>query len=110
MPEERSLDMIHIVGKDGRIIDANQAELETMGYTKEEYVGKPLMELIAPEFRESTQRNVSRVLAGEDVQPFETALIASSGERVSVEVNAVPLMDAGQIVAVRGILRNITDR
>src|SRR5712671_6368954 len=33
---------LHWVGADGAILWANQAELDLLGYTREEYVGRPI--------------------------------------------------------------------
>jgi len=38
---------LHWVGADGTILWANQAELDLLGYTREEYVGRSIMEFHA---------------------------------------------------------------
>ncbi|MCU1276376.1 MAG: multi-sensor signal transduction histidine kinase, partial [Bryobacterales bacterium] len=35
---------LHWVGADGRILWANQAELDLLGYTREEYIGRHIAE------------------------------------------------------------------
>ena len=105
-----ALDMIHIVDKEGRIIDANPAELKTLGYTSLEYIGKPLIETVHPEYLALTRRQLEKVLAGEIIHKYETALVTKDGEKVDVEVAVVPQIEEGNIVAVRAIMRDITER
>src|SRR6185312_5176756 len=38
---------LHWVGSDGKIVRANRAELEMLGYTREEYVGQHIAEFHA---------------------------------------------------------------
>jgi len=105
-----ALDMIHIVDKEGRIIDANPAELKTLGYTRQEYLGKPLIEIVHPEYVAITREKLEKVLEGEIIDKYETALVTKDGEKVDVEVAVVPQIEEGNIVAVRAIMRNITER
>jgi PAS domain S-box-containing protein len=103
-----ALDMIHIVDDDGRIIDANPAEIAILGYTREEFIGKHLSEIIHPDDKERTQSYFQKVLDGEEIDIYETALLTKSGETIHVEVNAVPKRIGGQ--GIRAVLRNITER
>src|SRR4051812_26236970 len=38
---------LHWVGGDGRILWANQAELDLLGYSREEYIGRPVADFHA---------------------------------------------------------------
>lgn len=105
-----ALDMIHIVSPKGRILDVNPMELKTLGYTKKELVGKSLLRIIHPEFREIVEKFLPRVLNGENIKGYQTALITKKGERINVEVNAVPQIRAGKVVAARAIIRDVTER
>ncbi len=104
-----ALDMIHIVVY-GKIVDANKIELETMGYSKEEYLGKSISEMTHPDYRIATKNVMERVLKGEVVRNYETALVTKKGEKVMVAVNVVPLIEDGKPVGARAILRDITER
>ncbi|NWF35671.1 PAS domain S-box protein [Mariprofundus sp. KV] len=104
-------DMMHIVDVDGRIIDVNQMELDTLGYTREEMIGMPVMELICLEFQEETSKRIKGVFAGELHPLAETALRKKDGGCIDVEVSATPQYDAdGVIIAGRAIIRDISER
>ena len=105
-----ALDMIHIVDENGRIIDANPIELETMEYTREEYLGKPLFEIIHPDYLMITKEAFASVLKGEEFKTYETALLTKSGQKIDVEVSVVPQIESGEIVRTRAIIRDITER
>ncbi|MCI5223466.1 MAG: PAS domain S-box protein, partial [Candidatus Electrothrix sp. AR4] len=106
-----ALDMIHIIDEDEKIINVNPVELQTMGYTKEEFIGKSLLEIVHPDFQQKTAIVLEQIFTrGGSIKNYETALISKIGEQIDVEVSAVPQLDMGKVVSVRAIMRNITDR
>ncbi len=102
--------MIHIVDLDGRIVEANQTELEMMEYTRDEYLGKPLEEIIHPQLLQQALKMFKRVLSGENIRQYETILISKSGREIMVEVNAAPLFKGDDITGAFAIIRDITER
>ena len=105
-----ALDMIHIVNAQGRIVDANPIELEVMGYSREEYIGKSLLDCIHPDFKEETTATFKQVLAGKTIRNYETALVIKTGDKIEVEVSAFPQFVDDEIVSARAIIRDVTDR
>ncbi len=103
-------DMIHIVDMNGRIVDANPAELKTLGYKKREIVGKPLVDIVHPDYRLITSEMFKKVLSGKKVKAYETALRTKQGVRIDVEVSASPQIEDDKIVGARAIIRDITER
>ncbi len=104
-------DMMHIVGADGCIIDANQIELETLGYSREEMIGKPVKELICDEFLAETEKRMAKVFVGEAQFLNETALRKKDGSCIDVEVSGTPQFDEeGNVTAVRAIMHDLTQR
>jgi PAS domain S-box-containing protein len=103
-----ALDMIHIVDEKGRIIDANPAELATIGYTKKEFIGKHFGDIVHPDYKERTKSYFQKVLEGKNIDIYETALLTKTGETIHVEINSVPKRIGGQ--GIRAILRNISER
>ncbi len=105
-----ALDMIHICDRQARILDANRMELETLGYRVEEYAGKRYIDLVHPDYREQTQREIRRVFEGEKVTGLETVVMTRSGKELFVEVNMVPEVIGGKVVRIRSISRDVTAR
>jgi len=79
-----ALDMIHIVDRNGRIADANKIELETLGYSMEELIGKPLLEIIHPDYRIVTKEALDQILKGEKVKFYETAFVTKKGKKIII--------------------------
>ncbi|XOF32859.1 MAG: response regulator [Candidatus Electrothrix sp. YB6] len=105
-----ALDMIHLVGLDGNIADANLTELQTIGYTREEFIGKPLLDIIHPDKRTETASVLKRVFAGKTVRSYQTVLTAKSGRLIDVEVSAFPQFEDKKVIFARAIVRDITER
>ncbi len=104
-------DMIHIVNRERKIVDVNPVELLTLGRSREEVVGAPLLNFVHPDFKDRTAEVLEQIFAaGSAVSSYETALISKDGAQIDVEVSAVPLLEKGETVSVRAIMRNITER
>jgi len=107
---DNALDMIHIVGEDGRISDVNDTELDALGYTRAELIGKPLADIVHPDYREITKKAFAQTMQGKPIGIYETAFITSDGEKIDIEVNVSPQMEAGKFISGRAICRDITKR
>ncbi len=107
---ERSPNMIFI-NKGGRVVYANEKCEEVMGYTREEYLSPDFnfLTLIAPESLELVKNAFGRQMNGEDVPPFEYALLTREGTRIEAIINT-KLINLGGETAILGIVTDITDR
>jgi two-component system sensor histidine kinase EvgS len=103
-----ALDMIHIIDDEGRIIDANPAEITILGYTKEAFIGKSIWEITHPDYKDTARSYFQKVLDGENIDIYETAFLTKTGETIHVEVNAVPKKSGRR--GIRAVLRNVTER
>ncbi len=102
-------DMVHCVDAEGRLREANPAELESLGYQRAELIGKPLRDLTAPDCRAHADAVHARLREGAS-QLYETTLLARDGRRVDVEASAIPEFANGRFVGCRAILRDIGER
>jgi len=67
---------------DGRITFANQAWLDTLGFTLDDAVGMQAIELVVPDDRPRFIEAGRRLHAGEHVAEFEAVLVGAHGQRV----------------------------
>ncbi|MCA0756217.1 PAS domain S-box protein [Paenibacillus sp. N4] len=103
-------DAIHVADLDGRITQVNRAFEKMYGWTGEEIVGKPL-ENIPLEHAGSHRELKATVLSGGSVTDFETVRITKSGSPIDISITISPIRDeAGAIIAIASISRNITSR
>jgi PAS domain S-box-containing protein len=94
-----------LVHDGGRIVDANQALCELVGYKWHEIVGRNAFDLLLPEYRELAYRNM---LAEHD-GPYEIEGTRRDGARIPLEVQARSLPYRGEVLRVVAI-RDISER
>ncbi len=99
------------INKKGRIVYANEKCEEMMGYTREEFCSPDFdfLTLIAPEDRALVKANFSRHMEGEDVAPYDYALVAKEGKRIDVILASRLIWYEGER-AILGTVTDITDR
>ena len=105
---DMSVDVVALVGKDGRIVEANRAFSRLAGYTEEKLVGMPIIDLAVPEERELAQRAFSQLWRTKQLRTvlrFRTRV----GLVVVVEFN-VALLDIGGRRLAFAIGRDVTER
>lgn len=85
----------------------NRASEETFGYEASEMIGERY-----PLFVDRTQldRLLDRVISGDTLEGYRTALRARDGSRISVEIYARPLYEDGTVTGVIGSAVDITDQ
>ena len=107
---EQSPNMIFINSK-GRVVYANKKCAEILGYELDEFYAADFdfLKLIAPEYFQLVERNFKTHLAGEEVKPYEYALIGKFGERIEVIITTKLINYAGES-AILGIVTDITER
>jgi PAS domain S-box-containing protein len=101
----------HEIDAEGRITRVNRTELQLLGYTEEEMLGRFAYEFVAD--RDQSAAAMKAKLEGrKDVGvPFERVLLRKDGGFVPVLMEDRYLLDAlGRIVGIRTTLQNITER
>jgi two-component system cell cycle sensor histidine kinase/response regulator CckA len=107
---EQSPNMIFINSK-GRVVYANRRCEEVMGYARDEFLAPDFdfFRLIAPESRERIRANFTLHRQGNNVEPFEYALVTKDGRRVGAIITT-RLIDYDDDRAILGIVTDITER
>jgi PAS domain S-box-containing protein len=100
-------DMLCIAGFDGRFLRVNPAWEKTLGYTKEELIGRPFIDFIHPEDREKTIEQTSRLNSGEEVLAFENRYRCKDGSYRWLLWSARPMVEDALIY---GSARDLTER
>jgi PAS domain S-box-containing protein len=106
---EKSPNMIFI-NQDGRVIYANEACSDIMGYTREEFYDPSFnyMQLIGPESQEQVKVNFQEHMAGREVPPCEYKLLTKSGE-VLQAIQTTRLIAYEGKPAIMGIVTDVTE-
>jgi PAS domain S-box-containing protein len=99
---------LHWVGPDGTILRANQTELNLLGYSKEEYVGRHIAEFHAD--KHVIDDILQRLGCGECLQSYEARLRCKDGSVRDVLISSNVLWEDGKFVHTRCFTRDITDK
>ncbi|MCG6158188.1 PAS domain S-box protein [Rubinisphaera margarita] len=99
---------LHWVAGDGTIIEANQAELDLLGYSREEYVGRPISDFHADE--EVIADILERLSAGEQLREYPSRLVCKDGSLKEVLIDSSVRWKDGQFLHTRCFTRDVTDR
>ncbi|MEW6291535.1 MAG: ATP-binding protein [Thermodesulfobacteriota bacterium] len=107
---DSSRDLIQSITADGKIIYANRAWRENLGFAKNEVPGFPMFEVIHPDCHAHCMERFEALLSGKEVDKIETEFVARDGRRIAVEGKCNCKFVDGKPVAIRGIFRDITER
>jgi PAS domain S-box-containing protein len=99
------------IDRDGRIIAVNQTELNWLGYTHEEMLGKPATEFFTEQGKTIFAESFSRFKATGSLTNLEFESVRKDGTTFPVSVSATAIYDAeGNYLASRTTLVDITER
>jgi PAS domain S-box-containing protein len=99
---------MHWVAGDGTILWANQAELDLLGYTREEYIGHPIAEFHADS---AVIEDILHRLANRDtLHNYEARLRCKDGSIRHVLISSNVLWEGERFVHTRCLTRDITQR
>jgi two-component system, sensor histidine kinase and response regulator len=107
---ENANDLIQSVDLQGKLLYANRAWRETLGYREDELGALSLSNVIHPDCQARCQDLFDRVVRGEAVEGIEVEFVTKGGEKVILEGNANCRFVDGKPVATRAIFRNVTAR
>ena len=105
---ENSVVGLHWVGSDGTILQANKAELDLLGYTREEYIGRQIADFHADE--EAIDDILSRLTRGEALDKYPARLRAKDGSLKHVMISSSAQFKEGRFVHTRCFTLDVTDR
>jgi PAS domain S-box-containing protein len=104
---ENATEGLHWVGPDGIVLWANRAELELLGYSRAEYVGRHVSEFHADAAAAADM--LARLVGGEELRGYEARLVARDGSIKHVLINSSVYREDGRFVHTRCFTRDITD-
>ncbi|MBZ0294396.1 MAG: PAS domain S-box protein [Anaerolineae bacterium] len=107
----RSLEAVYIHDFDYQFIDANEATLNLVGYSREEFTSLDFTSVLAPESLPLALETVEELRhTGIQKEVREFTLLTKDGRRIFVETMASVIYREGRAWAVQGIARDVTER
>ena len=107
---ENANDLIYVFDLKGNVLSANKSIVELFGYSIEELKKMNFTQFVSPEYVEFAKQLMQEKLNGVSRTIYEIVCIAKDGRQVTLEVNSSPMYKNGQIFAIQGIARDITER
>ena len=107
---ENATDLIATTDLEGRLTSANHAFMTTLDYTREELLGRRLVDFVPPEWHESLSHASGVKLGAGGPTVYEHEMLARDGSRVQVEVATRLIEEEGHPVGIEAIARNISER
>ncbi len=99
---------LHWVDADGAILWANQAELDLLGYTREEYIGRHIAEFHAD--KDVINDMLRRLTNNETLHSYEARLRCKDGSIRYVLISSNVWREGGKFIHTRCFTRDITAR
>ncbi len=97
---------MHWLAPDGVILRANQAQLDMLGYRRDEYIGHHTGEFVVGDG--TADRLLQRLTAGEIVRRYPARLRDKHGQIRDVLIDSSPYRAAGMLIHARCLTRDVT--
>ncbi len=109
---EKSPNLAVLLGKNGVILDVNNATTKLAGLTKKDLIGKNFsnLEIMFSEDMDFHLDKINNLLNGENIEPFESQVIDKNGNIHLVLVHLTAVMKDEKIVYILGIGSDITEQ
>lgn len=104
---ENSAVALHIVSRDGIILRANQAELDLLGYTRQEYIGRHIAEFHADDA--VIGDILDRLSCGKQLDRYPARLRTKDGGIKHVVITSNSRFQAGKFVNTRCFTMDVTE-
>lgn len=108
---EQSKDAVYIIGLDGKHQQVNRRATEMTGYTAEELYELSYRDPVDPVQREQSDAVFRRLLAGEQIPPYERQFRRKDGTLYFAELNVELVRDSnGTPHYIQSVVRDISER
>jgi two-component system, cell cycle sensor histidine kinase and response regulator CckA len=108
---DEARDVIFSLDVQGRIRSINKVFEQLTDWKREEWIGRPFIEMVDPAYRERSAARFSNIVGGEPSSLFELNVRDRNGRSISIETAVhVVKSDGGTPLEIIGIARDITRR
>jgi PAS domain S-box-containing protein len=107
---ENANDAIFILDEGGNFTYLNRRGIERSGYTKSDIIGKFFSDIVAPDSLDHVENAFQQLIQGSEVRNLNCNIISKDGHKIVLEINASPVFMDGEVTAIQGIARDITEK
>ncbi len=102
-------DAVYVLDTKGCFVFVNRVMVERSGLASDKFLGRHFLEFLDPKDSQNAEERFSRLIAGEEVPPYELSYRAENGRRIGVEINSKAIRGDGRIIGSTGISRDMRD-
>jgi PAS domain S-box-containing protein len=102
-----SLDLIVAADFDGHFTRVNPAVEQVLGYTREEFLARPYLDLVHPDDRERTAAEAAAISRGKTTLSFQNRYVRKDGSPRVLEWTSIPVVEERLMY---GVARDVTER
>jgi diguanylate cyclase (GGDEF)-like protein/PAS domain S-box-containing protein len=103
-------EMVHSLSPDGKLLFANRAWREKLGYSEAEIPALHLSQILHPDERERSATIFERAISGEPFKNLPNKLVTKDGIPIFVEADIAWRFEDGKPVESRTLFRDVTER
>ncbi len=107
---ENTADMIQCTAPDGRLIYANLAWRNVLGYSDADLGGLSIFEVVHADYRENCLSLMHQAMSGQRIDDVELVLISKEGKTIPIEGSLSGRLAGDKPVYIRGIFRDVSRR
>src|SRR5262249_27129260 len=102
-----SPDLIAVADFDGNFKRVNPAVMQILGYSEEEFLARPYLELVHRDDRNQTQAEADSLSEGKTTLSFQNRYRGKDGPYRVLECTSTPVVEQG---VMYGVARDVTER
>ncbi len=107
---ENAYDIVFTTDLQGNFTSLNKAAERVTGIDRASALGRPVLDIIAPEYRELAQRMRESKLRGGPPTIYELEFQSKDGRRIPLEISSRLIYEEGRPIGFQGIARDISER
>jgi len=105
---ENAAEMIHTLDVNGTILWANNSWMNNLGVTKEEVIGRSIIEFLDQKTLQEFNEVMPKLMDGESIEDLDCVFVSKTKEAVELKGKTIPLYEDGVIIGSQAYLHNIT--
>jgi len=107
---ENANDAIYVLDERQRYVDMNRRAAEIFGYTREEFLGRSVLDVIPPEQTRRSEAAFRELAETGRYNRFEGRMRTKDGRWLDIEVSSSAILRNGVFAGSRDIVRDVTER
>ena len=107
---ENAMDAICIIDRNQNYVDVNRRTSELFGYSREELLSMNVRDMLPPGQLARSEKEFEKLTESGAYEKFTGRVRKKDGSYIDVEVNSSAIVEQGQVVGSRDIIRDITER